>query len=51
MENEIEEIEGKITVSLYLPVSWVKKIDEERGQVSRNEFIKLLINQQIQVQA
>lgn len=51
MDKEKKEIEHKTIVSLYLPFSLLSKIDKLRGQISRNEFIKNLINQQIQVQA
>lgn len=51
MDTKIKEIEGKLTISLYLPVLLVKEIDKERGQISRNEFIKSLIAKQMQVQA
>lgn len=51
MNLEIKKKEGTNIVSLYLPVKWVDKIDELRGQTSRNEFIKNLISQQILEQA
>lgn len=46
-----KELEATKTVSLYLPLPLVQAIDNARGQISRNEFIKNLVIKQMQVQA